>query len=145
MDNVVQIPAYGLESAALDVAATIAADMPALQLKAGQHVTLRPVPAIDADAVFAFQDGSLARVQTLFNGTYRVTDSEGDLTIISRADMVPVFARLIYGPETRPDLGALSDAQAVCAVLAIRGAKGDTPQERMDSAIETLHLMGAAT
>lgn len=91
------------ENPAHDILATIAADMPALQLVAGQNVTLRPVAKIDADAIFAFQDGSLARVQTLFNGTYRVTDSEGVLTIIKRADMIPVFARLIYD---RPDTPA---------------------------------------
>lgn len=90
------------ENPAHDIPATMAADMPALQLKAGQNVTLRPVAAIDADAVFAFQDGSLARVQTLFNGTYRVTDSEGVLTIIKRADIIPVFARLIYGRADAP-------------------------------------------
>lgn len=95
------------ESPAHDILATIAADMPALQLKAGQNVTLRPVAKINADAVFAFQDGSLARVQTLFNGSYRVWDSEGVLTIIQRADMLPVFARVIYGPETCDNVIAL--------------------------------------
>lgn len=96
------------ENPAHDILATIAADMPGRQLKAGQNVTLRPVAAIDADAVFAFQDGSLARVQHWADKSFRVTDSEGVVTIIKRADMIPVFARLIYD---RPDTPAKEVAE----------------------------------
>jgi hypothetical protein len=101
MESLCHIPALGMETAAHDMGATIAADLPALHLQAGQHVTLRPVAAVDADAIFAFQDGTLARVQSCFDGTYQVTASTGASRIIARADLPPVTARLIRGHETQ--------------------------------------------
>jgi hypothetical protein len=83
------------------VAITITADQPAFGLRAGQEAILHlsKTSKIDCDAVFALYDGSFARVQSLFNGTYRVTGATETMQIIARADLPPVLGWIVQRRE----------------------------------------------
>jgi hypothetical protein len=98
LSGMIALPVLNFDTAP-DATVTITADMPALGLRAGQDVTLRLSGKIDCDAIFAFQDGTFARLQTLFDGTYRVTGATGPMRIIARADLPPVLGWIVQHRE----------------------------------------------
>lgn len=91
----VSIPFLNPESRAQDVAVELAADVPAFGLCAGQVVTVHPTGKIDCDAIFAFADGSLARLQTWGRGTYRKTDVAGAVQIVTPEALGKVMGRVL--------------------------------------------------
>ena len=94
LSGMVALPILNFDTAPR-VTITITANMPALGLRAGQGVTLHLSGTIDCDSVFAFHDGSFARLQSLFDGTYRVTGATGPTQIVARADLPPVLGWIV--------------------------------------------------
>jgi hypothetical protein len=90
----VLLPVLNAQSAAHDMQAEIAADLPALGLIEGQAVNLRPMAAPDCDSLYVLADASFARLQVWGRDTFRKVDSAGVVSIVS-GDAVQIAARVI--------------------------------------------------
>lgn len=90
----IHLPILNPENRADDVEAELATDLPALGLRAGASITIRPTEAADCDALFLMDDGTLARLQHWEGRTFRKTNATGAVVIVAH-DAVQVAGRVI--------------------------------------------------
>lgn len=90
----VSLPVLNAQSAAHDMQAEIAADLPALGLIEGQAVTLRPMARPDCDSLYVMADGAICRLQFWGGETFRNVDTAGAVSIVA-GDAVQIAARVI--------------------------------------------------
>lgn len=83
----VEIPLLNLQHGGARYSLHVHADLPGLPVKAGMVLDIEVTDRVDCDAVFHLADGSLARMQSMFDGTYRVTRQDGTVQIVPCAAM----------------------------------------------------------